>query len=221
MLRARATMDTCWMSTSKERFNVKNTLLLDTSGTTYIRQQPGTVVVRTKSVIKYEVTRIPWEMLCWHSTQQIQAHNTTAQEKKKKKKSYQVREYKSNYLSRSILFCSDCGHLPACCNLPVTWYEVLLSVLPLVSSTATTKTAPKGKTWRLNKSECNSVSYGNGLSWAVRLLWTVDVAFFRLGHDSLRHAYFSSNIERGRPMITGWFKYKPQIPSDANVHAAF
>ena len=66
--------------------------------------------------------------------QQIQAHNTTAKEKKKKAYVYTKA---STFHDRS-LFCSVKISQPVSCNIPGTWYEVLLSVLPLVSSTATT-----------------------------------------------------------------------------------
>ena len=68
-------------------------------------------------------------------SRQIQAHNTAAK-KKGKKKPY-VNTKANTFQDRSSSALMVKISQPVSCNVPGTWYEVLLFLLPLVSSTAT------------------------------------------------------------------------------------
>ena len=122
--------------------------LLDATGTTYLRQQPDTrcrVVGLAKNILTctcHDATRLPWELLCWLSTQHmIKTHNTTAKKKKRKKHTWYVHRYKINYFSRSIPLLLWLWKSPslflAIYLVPGTRFYYV-DVLPLVSSTATT-----------------------------------------------------------------------------------
>ena len=108
---------------------------------------PGTLLVRTKNALKQK------------GDTQHNRHRHTILPKKKKKEKTKCMYSSGKYLSRSILFWSDCENLPAC-FLQYAWYLVRGTTIctpTFFLDRHNKKTARfNGQAWRLNKSSCNS-----------------------------------------------------------------